>query len=46
MVLTMGRIRNDIPASARAMCGPIVPVRAEAVLVDIIMIIEGNMKLP
>ena len=42
----MGRITKDIPFSTTAMCGVIVPVRAEAVLVDIIMIIEGSMRAP
>jgi hypothetical protein len=46
MVLTMGRITKDIPSGAAAMCGAIVPVRAEAVLVGIIMIIEGSMRAP
>jgi hypothetical protein len=46
MVLTMGRITKDIPFSATAMCGEVVPVRADAVLVDIIMIIEGSMRAP
>jgi hypothetical protein len=45
MVLTMGRITKDIPSGAAAMCGAIVPVRAEAVL-GIIMIIEGSMRAP
>jgi hypothetical protein len=46
MVLTMGRITNDIPVSAAAMCGRMVPVHAEAVLAAIIMIIEGSMRTP
>jgi len=46
MVLTMGRIINDIPVSAAVRRGQIVPVYAAPVLVGIIMIIEGSMRAP
>jgi hypothetical protein len=46
MVLTMGRITNDIPVSAAAKCGRIVSVHAAGALMGVIIIIAGIRKLP
>jgi hypothetical protein len=46
VVLAMGRITNDIPVSKIVRCGRIVPAHAETALMGIIMIIEGNRRVP
>jgi hypothetical protein len=46
MVLTMGRIRNDIPVSAAANRGRTISVAGEGALMGVIIIIEGNRRAP
>jgi hypothetical protein len=46
VVLAMGRITNDMPVSATVRCGRIVPAHTETALMGVIIIIEGNRRVP